>query len=57
MKSQKTTGRGGKRSGAGRPKGGGLYNCPTKFLRVPIHLVEDVKAFVLKKLKQERAGA
>ncbi|MDC0864682.1 translesion error-prone DNA polymerase V autoproteolytic subunit [Rickettsiaceae bacterium] len=33
---------GGKRSGAGRPKGGGKYGSSTKAIRVPEHLVDDV---------------
>lgn len=37
---------GGKRSGAGRPRGRNLYGEPTKPLRVPVSKVEAVKAFV-----------
>jgi DNA polymerase V len=40
---------GGKREGAGRPKGGGAYGTSTRAIRVPINLVEDVKNFSLKK--------
>ena len=39
--------RGGKRSGAGRPKGSGLYGQATKPVRVPANMVDEVKAFVL----------
>ena len=36
---------------AGRPKGTGRYGCETKAVRIPVHLEEDVKSFVLKKIK------
>ncbi|RUP36160.1 MAG: translesion error-prone DNA polymerase V autoproteolytic subunit [Acinetobacter sp.] len=36
---------GGKRNGAGRPKGQGVYGTSTKAIRVPEHLVEDIKDF------------
>jgi len=36
---------GGKRDGAGRPKGQGKYGTTTKAIRVPEHLVEDVKNY------------
>ncbi len=45
--------RGGKRPGAGRPKGGGKYGCPTKAVRVPVHLVDEVREFVLRKTKAD----
>lgn len=35
--------RGGKRRGAGRPVGSGKYGEPTIPMRVPPHLVEQVK--------------
>lgn len=38
---------GGKRSGAGRPKGQGKYGTSTKAIRVPEYLVEDVKNYSL----------
>jgi hypothetical protein len=41
-------------TGAGRPKGSGQYGCPTKSVRVPIHLVEAVKVFAQKKVKSEQ---
>ena len=37
---------GGKRTGAGRPKGTGLYGTATKVMRVPESKVEDVKSFL-----------
>ncbi|MDR3181984.1 MAG: hypothetical protein LBT89_03540 [Planctomycetaceae bacterium] len=35
-------------AGLGRPKG-----YPTKVVRLPIHLIDEVRAFVQKKLKQK----
>ncbi len=40
--------RGGKRPGAGRPIGTGPWGEPTKVMRIPISLIEKVKAFILK---------
>lgn len=40
---------GGKRIGAGRPKGQGLYNEPTKPIRLPISLIDTVMKFVQSK--------
>ncbi|MAF31490.1 MAG: DNA polymerase V [Magnetococcales bacterium] len=37
---------GGKRQGAGRPKGTGAYGKATKVMRVPEDKAEDVKAFL-----------
>tara|TARA_R110000868_G_scaffold262401_1_gene520955 strand:+ start:127960 stop:128481 length:522 start_codon:yes stop_codon:yes gene_type:complete len=37
---------GGKRMGAGRPKGTGQYGSATKVMRVPEHKVDDVKSFL-----------
>lgn len=37
--------RGGKRAGAGRPKGQGLYGEETKSLRVPVSMIDDIKKF------------
>jgi len=37
--------RGGKRSGAGRPKGTGKYSEPTKAIRVPESMVERILEF------------
>jgi DNA polymerase V len=36
---------GGKRNGAGRPKGQGNYGTTTKAIRVPDYLIEDVKDY------------
>ena len=38
--------RGGKRPGAGRPKGQGKYKEQTKPVRVPLSMIEDVKKFI-----------
>lgn len=38
---------GGKRSGAGRPRGGGVYGTRTRAIRVPEGLVEDIKKYSL----------
>jgi hypothetical protein len=35
----------------GRPHGSGRYGCLTTALRVPKHLVDDVRQFILRKLK------
>jgi DNA polymerase V len=40
---------GGKRTGAGRPKGSGRYGEKTLPLRVPLSLVEEVKSFLQSK--------
>ena len=37
--------RGGARQGAGRPVGKGLYGEPTKAVRIPVSIVDEVKAF------------
>ena len=36
---------GGKREGAGRPKGQGKYGTATRAIRVPEHLVDDIKDY------------
>ncbi len=36
---------------AGRPKGTGKYGCETKAVRIPIHLEEDVRSYILRKIK------
>jgi len=43
--------RGGNRSGAGRPIGSGKYGCKTKAVRVPEHMVGEIQAFIMKKVK------
>lgn len=50
------TSRGGARRGAGRPVGSGQYGCQTKAVRIPVHLVEDVKEYVKRKIKTEQRG-
>lgn len=32
--------KGGKRTGAGRPKGTGIYGVPTVPIRIPVHALE-----------------
>lgn len=39
--------RGGKRDGAGRPHGSGKYGEPTRAIRVPQSLVEDLQQFLV----------
>jgi len=39
-------GAGGHREGAGRPAGSGKFGVPTKPLRVPTHLIDDVVQFI-----------
>lgn len=36
---------------AGRPKGSGKYGCETKAVRIPVYLEDDVKSYVLRKVK------
>lgn len=45
QKQLKKSKRGGKRPGAGRPKGTGKYGEPTRAVRVPERLVSDIKAW------------
>jgi hypothetical protein len=40
-----------KKTGAGRPVGTGKFGTATKVIRVPVHLVEDIYAFISKKLR------
>ncbi len=40
-----------KKPGVGRPKGSGKYGCETRVVRVPAHMVDDVVAYALKKVK------
>lgn len=42
------------RVGAGRPKGTGKFGCETKAVRLPVHLIDEINAFVLRKLKAEK---
>ncbi len=41
--------RGGKRKGAGRPKGTGKFGVPTKAIRVPDSMVEQIVEFIRRK--------
>lgn len=41
--------RGGKRKGAGRPKGTGKFGVPTKAIRVPESMVEQIVNFIRRK--------
>ena len=50
-KKAKPVERGGNRSGAGRPVGSGKYGCKTKAVRVPEHMVSEIQAFIMKKVK------
>jgi DNA polymerase V len=42
-----------KRSGAGRPVGSGKFGVPTKVIRVPEHLVDEINTFIFKKMKAQ----
>ena len=37
---------GGNRKGAGRPAGTGKYNAPTKTMRVPIEMQEEIAKYI-----------
>ncbi|MDR0337408.1 MAG: hypothetical protein LBI18_09990 [Planctomycetaceae bacterium] len=50
-KSVKKVGRG---TGAGRPKGSGKFGCPTKAIRVPTHLEQEIVEFALRKTKTKK---
>ncbi len=41
--------RGGKRYGAGRPKGTGKYGEPTKAVRIPISMIDQIMKFIERK--------
>ncbi len=51
---KKTSPHGGIRRGAGRPVGSGKYGCKTKAMRVPEHLVGEIQAFALKRVKADK---
>ncbi|MDR2754475.1 MAG: hypothetical protein LBC20_02100 [Planctomycetaceae bacterium] len=40
--------------GVGRPKGSGKYGCPTKLIRVPTHLAQEIVEFALQKNKVKK---
>jgi hypothetical protein len=46
--SKKTVTKSAKR---GRPHGSGRYGCATTAVRVPKHLVDEVRQFIMRKLK------
>ncbi|MDR2116481.1 MAG: hypothetical protein LBP87_08870 [Planctomycetaceae bacterium] len=46
-KSVKTVKKVTNKSGVGRPKGSGKYGCPTKLIRVPAHLVQEIVEFAM----------
>lgn len=39
-------GHGGKRTGAGRPVGSGKYNSPTKTMRIPTEMQEEIASYI-----------
>ncbi|MDR2440094.1 MAG: hypothetical protein LBE12_12100 [Planctomycetaceae bacterium] len=43
-----------RKAGVGRPKGSGKYNCPTKLIRVPTHLAQEIVEFAIQKNKATR---
>jgi hypothetical protein len=45
-----------RRVGAGRPKGSGKYGCPTKLVRVPVYLAQEVVEFAIQKNKAKKAA-
>jgi DNA polymerase V len=51
---KKLTKRGGRRAGAGRKLGSGMYGEPTKPIRVPARFEQAVKEFIWKLLKEPR---
>lgn len=46
MQTIQTSKRGGRRVGAGRPKGSGRFGEPTVPVRVPLSLADEVESFV-----------
>lgn len=42
--------------GVGRPKGSGKFGCPTKLVRVPVHLAQEVVEFAIQKNKSKKAA-
>lgn len=53
MENKKNNTQGGKRIGAGRPKGGSLYGEPTKPIRVPLSKVTVIMEW-LKNYEKQR---
>ena len=48
---QMKKGRGGRRPGAGRPKGTGKYGCRTKTVRIPIDMIPEIDTFIRERIK------
>ena len=48
-------GRGGIRKGAGRPKGQGKYNEPTKPIRIPESMISDVVADIKEEMQARKS--
>ncbi|MDR2705256.1 MAG: hypothetical protein LBC02_05715 [Planctomycetaceae bacterium] len=46
----------GRSSGAGRPKGSGKFGCPTKAIRIPAHLEQEIVEFALRKNKAKKTA-
>jgi DNA polymerase V len=40
--------------GAGRPKGSGKFGCPTKIIRIPVHLEQEILEFAIQKNKSSK---
>jgi hypothetical protein len=38
-------------TGSGRPQGSGKFGCPTKAIRIPVHLEQEVVEFALRKIR------
>ena len=53
----KSTQRGGRRPGAGRPKGSGQYKEPTKAIRVPLSAVPEISTLLAKRREQAEPPA
>lgn len=51
---QKSSKRGGRRAGAGRKLGSGMYGEPTKPIRVPARFEDIIKQFIVALLKHPR---
>jgi hypothetical protein len=54
MQTDQTVKRGGRREGAGRPKGSGRYGEPTASVRVPLSLVAEVEKLISDKTHMKR---
>lgn len=54
MQTERLRKRGGRREGAGRPKGSGRYGEPTASVRVPLSLVAEVEKLIADKTRIKR---